>query len=934
MSAVGSSRRFHLAPYQRVLEDADEPAYSVPRSAWSSRAVAVSVCGVALVTVAVAASSWTTSRPAARVTAMDAGQRSNRLWSIPGMDKVTSEACQQKFLHLSWCDDDDAQASAAEAAAGAAETSTTITTTRADASTTLSTTAKATTTGTTTTPTATETSTSTDTSTTTVSSTTVSSTTVTSTTVTSTTVTETSTSTQTKTTTQWLPAIIWSGCYSQWGEEELTFRNELPRPRGFTSSACLEACRDFKFALLKNNGHCACLAAPPHQLDFERVPDEKCGQVCEGEEDLEPKRLCGGEETFAGYIIEELDPDLKLDEEDSDDNRTNDEISGEPFHADPPLAVQPHAEQPREEQPKKKAPPTLWTEGLGKHALNKTKKQVLKGIAYAPVPVKAASEAPLLSNEDFMAEGAETLWGKPTSKARGDLSIISALGANVVSVSSNDPENYHKKFLDEAESQGLEVIVGFSDAPYLELDGNCATTDFNCYDQVRQHYKEYLYGGFLTLGNVYHPALKTIVLMNEPELKFPGGPKNFCKAAVSAFDAILALEKEFGIVGQAPSLSVTFSFAVCPTCQHQAHHPALGQMLELQEAMRHPESVGYVARNDLWAAYKRRFANSFTSVNPVSDVIEYFLEPYSTAFSAVPVFLAGYHNPRALDPSRDVNALLALAEDGDLFMGLTFSEFQVRYDKENGAQRSFGLFGLSSTPTGAKTAPGTDDVFDVWCLEPVDAGLAVDHHFIDYDVKCGPIETNVDYVSDGDWFDHADHVATPTECCKMCQQNDKCISWTWVEDAKLEGGGSPAQCWMKDGMPLGKVPKDGVISGLIADVAGDAAGAVSSLQADASERRLALVEAPRDVAMPVNDQQVRFGQCGGEFYEGPTKCMLGWLCQERSPLFSQCVPSPDDEAEKKLTLPAEDSALPNLYVHNAIARAFGGSGLKASDLCR
>merc|ERR1719221_917227 len=178
-------------------------------------------------------------------------------------------------------------------------------------------------------------------------------------------------------------------------------------------------------------------------------------------------------------------------------------------------------------------------------------KQLLKGIGYAPVPLRGQAQ---LLNDDFMSVNATALW---SSQGRGDLGIIRALGANSLRLYGNDPSLYHGPFLDEALAHGLQVVAGLSDYPYTQMAGSCVNTDSNCFAQVKEQYTMNLNRGFLLSNNTYHPALRTFILMNEPDLKFLPitEPWRFCKALVSAFDAVLEAEKEVNIMGPMPNFS-------------------------------------------------------------------------------------------------------------------------------------------------------------------------------------------------------------------------------------------------------------------------------------------------------------------------------------------------------------------------------------------
>merc|ERR1740121_2633757 len=189
---------------------------------------------------------------------------------------------------------------------------------------------------------------------------------------------------------------------------------------------------------------------------------------------------------------------------------------------------------------------------------------VLKAISYSPVPLK--NPGPVLPHDDFMSNETAALWGQ---QGRGDLRIMKALGANAVRLYGNDPALDHSSFLSEAEALQLKVIPGISDYPYTQMEKRCQWSDFNCYEQIKENYLGVLRSGFLREGtSTYHSALSVVVLMNEPELKLAGDilPNVFTKAMVSALDAVLDAEREAGVQGPRPNLTVTFSFSVCKFC--------------------------------------------------------------------------------------------------------------------------------------------------------------------------------------------------------------------------------------------------------------------------------------------------------------------------------------------------------------------------------
>jgi len=427
-----------------------------------------------------------------------------------------------------------------------------------------------------------------------------------------------------------------------------------------------------------------------------------------------------------------------------------------------------------------------------------------------------------MPDDDFTSNYTSMLWGP---EGRGDLSIIRSLGANAVRLYGNDVAFDKTGFLNEALLQGLSVIAGISDYPYLQMPGNCAHTDFNCYSQVFDSYRTNLEHGFLVEEGgfkVYHPALLTIILMNEPDLKFqpPMRPQNFCRALVSAFDALLDAEKEFDVVGAKPNITATFSFGVCPWCTRFQSLPGLGQLDDLRSAMQDPRSVGYTARNDLWQAYQARFENSVNTANPAESLHSLFLKPYQENFQGMPVFIAEYHSPSAQDQQADLEAMLRMANDeSTLLKGFSFFEFQARYDK-GGAELGFGMFGLGEQPLGEFTLTPTSWNYTAWCLTP----LAAPRHLS----SCPQITGDVEYVPANQKFDphtwgyDEANVARPEVCCGRCLELPVCNSWTWVPNTCRMSGSQP---------PKSPVSLQGAVSGSPGErpriLPGDGAGGAS-----------------------------------------------------------------------------------------------------------
>jgi hypothetical protein len=325
--------------------------------------------------------------------------------------------------------------------------------------------------------------------------------------------------------------------------------------------------------------------------------------------------------------------------------------------------------------------------------------EILKAVGYAPLPIKGAGDQ--VPDDDFMSPNTSVLWGP---SGRHDLKTLRHLGANAVRLYGNDPELDHKEFLDEAKKQNLQVIAGMSDFPYTQMYGACKNTDFDCYKQIKEQYLGNLRRGFLMESGQYHSALRVVVLINEPDLKLGPdsgavtSPDKFCKAIVSAFDAVLSAEREVHARGPAPNFTATFSYGVCHECEGvDMTMPAYGQMRELRRAMKNPSSVGYHAHNNLWAAYLERFVNSVNTENRAEDFQEFFQFRYDAEFQGTPVFVGEYHAP-PFDQGEDLQAIVQVAQNrSSLLTGFSFFEYQIRYDKGGQGEMSFGMFGLGNT---------------------------------------------------------------------------------------------------------------------------------------------------------------------------------------------------------------------------------------------
>ncbi|CAE8685803.1 unnamed protein product [Polarella glacialis] len=337
---------------------------------------------------------------------------------------------------------------------------------------------------------------------------------------------------------------------------------------------------------------------------------------------------------------------------------------------------------------------------------------VMKGIAYGPAPLK--SDKKVLLNDDFTDEIAGAMWAP---WGRNDLQVIKDMGANTIRLYGNDPNVSKRDFLDEAMKDGFSVISGMSDYGFIQGPTPCEKDNWYCFDQVYESYMVNLKHG-LTINNFtsYHPALKALIISNEPDLKVK--PRSLtCRAMVSSWDAILQAEKDLGVTGNPIAFTVTFTFA-----SWGAGAPGLSQMQDFYHCLKNPGAAPtlYTPKNDVLKAYNERFVNSFNTNNPAADVKRLLIDKYARSFwnSAlkIPLFIGEYHSTyKAV--RQDLKDMMAVASDQryPFFMGLNFFEFSVRYDK-GGSEMNFGAFGYGNCLLSNMNFSG--DVYSIWNLVP------------------------------------------------------------------------------------------------------------------------------------------------------------------------------------------------------------------------
>ncbi|CAK9113975.1 unnamed protein product [Durusdinium trenchii] len=337
----------------------------------------------------------------------------------------------------------------------------------------------------------------------------------------------------------------------------------------------------------------------------------------------------------------------------------------------------------------------------------------MKGVSYGASPLK--NTGVLLTDDDFMTDITGAMWD---SWGRGDLDLLKSMGVNTLRMYGNDLNYSHRSFLDGAYKRDMDIIVGLSDWGFIQGPDPCDRNGYECFSQVYEAYKNNLLKGF-TIRNytMYHPALKALIISNEPDLKVH--PRtSVCRAMISSLDAILQAEKDLNVTENPIAFTVTFSFAA-----FGKNPPGLGQMQELYHCLEHPEAppTNYKPKNDVLTAFHQRWVHSFNTAAPGHVVEELFLDKYKKSIfwsekMKIPLFIGEYHSVH-VGAKDDLPILVgdALSPTYPFFLGYNFFEFSVRYDK-GGSEKKFGMFGYGDCPLLDMNYSG--QVYTIWDLVP------------------------------------------------------------------------------------------------------------------------------------------------------------------------------------------------------------------------
>jgi len=214
-------------------------------------------------------------------------------------------------------------------------------------------------------------------------------------------------------------------------------------------------------------------------------------------------------------------------------------------------------------------------------------------------------------------------------------------------------------------------------------------------------------------------------IMNEPELKVY--PRTLvCRALITTLDAILQAEKDVGVTGNLVALTATFAYT------RLGGPPALGQMMNLHQCIMNPQDTPtlYTPRNDVLNAYRTRFVNSFNTASPHLSVQREVLDVYNRSGFwddnlKIPVFIGEYHSVKVPLEEDLTSMQQKIIPKYPFFMGVTFFEYQVRYDK-GGSETEFGMFGLGGCKLMKMHFLGEN--YSVW-----DLTQNHDHHSLHHD---------------------------------------------------------------------------------------------------------------------------------------------------------------------------------------------------------
>ncbi|CAK9090468.1 unnamed protein product [Durusdinium trenchii] len=310
-----------------------------------------------------------------------------------------------------------------------------------------------------------------------------------------------------------------------------------------------------------------------------------------------------------------------------------------------------------------------------------------------------------LPSEDMMQEGYEAQWGP---SGRNDLGLMKALGANAVRLYHSlglDGKGSHQGFLNRAQKLKLNVMPGFHSTEPAMCD------HFDCHDAWKAATLKGFKQGFL-VDNRWHPAISTVILMNEPDfydndaLCTDRGAWCRVKAVLSAMDGLLQAEEEAQVLPSDVKLTVTWSFAMRTSIDGKVQGPGTFGFQDMVAVMEDPSLVKYTPRTPmkkLREAFHSRWIHGLNTQAPwnfVSDFVTNHYKLYDN-FGGLPWFIGEYGANGQAESLiiSDLESMDQKAASDEKFLGSAFFQFQTAYSK-GGSELNFGLFSIGDRKIG------------------------------------------------------------------------------------------------------------------------------------------------------------------------------------------------------------------------------------------
>mmetsp|Transcript_52023 Transcript_52023/g.131499 ORF Transcript_52023/g.131499 Transcript_52023/m.131499 type:complete len:458 (+) Transcript_52023:51-1424(+) len=388
----------------------------------------------------------------------------------------------------------------------------------------------------------------------------------------------------------------------------------------------------------------------------------------------------------------------------------------------------------------------------------------LRGICYQAPPGR--SLGPQLPGLDMMQAGYEAQWGP---RGRDDLGMIRTLGANAVRLyhsAGSEADTDHQPFLDRAHELGLHVLLGF------HTQNLCP--NFNCFEHWHRAAARGFAAGLAKNGS-WHPAIKAVVLMDEPDLlnlmDEDGTPVNCTgaqarcrtRAVLSSLDGFLSAEKEANLDGSNISLTVAWSFTPRDSIDGQFTSSYVYGFQDTVVGVKSPLRVArYLPQNRaaVRKAFKSRWVHSVNVPAQWSFAKEMIADQYAP-FKSHPWFIAQFtpKTDNSQDLASDLRAIEAETKNSSSqLLGVALNTFQKDYQRDQPSEQ--GLFGLGEIELGNVTVCQEDvltDVqtcseFPVYCLN----ASAGDHAFDVATAWGGSAHAHGSCPTSDDFFDGED----------------------------------------------------------------------------------------------------------------------------------------------------------------------------------